>query len=579
MSNKFDAVNIHEQIDSKNSHLISLDDLLVDFKDNNSKSNVVDYKATTNNVIALSPEAHVPFRDLKVSTSDIEPIGVVALCKKLNGALSSIGRVCVIGEVSNFKGASSKGAYFCIKGEDELSFKQDKIAVINVSVWTSVWQRFAMRDAVSDGVTVVITGEVRYYEPYGRVSIVADKVELAGEGLLKRRFQELFAKLTAEGLFAIERKKPLPSVYKRVALMTARQGQAVRDVLNSIKSRDPFMEVYLFPCLVQGRDAPASLIHTMQIVNEYPVKFDAVLVVRGGGSFEDLNCFNDERWIRYCATYNKIPMISGVGHEGDHTLTEYLADFGAITPTAAGEFVAHSMSVKIQRFYELEHILQNQIKAIYEKAKTIKNDLTRRMMLCSPKTRLEHEEELLKNYADRLQSILRYNFSTLDNKLKELQGLLSEYSPKAMLAHREDVINGYQVRLQRAMQTLLEQNIQQQTHFLNRLDVVYKAYLDKCDFYSQNLTNLRERLDSNSISALTQAQSKFQSICHLLDAKSPLKVLAQGFTYTQNLETKGQARPDELKIGTKIRTIFAEGVAVESEVTSLPQKLDIFVKE
>lgn len=504
-----------------------------------------------------------------------EPLTVAGLCRNINGALTRIGKVSVIGEVSNFKGATSKGAFFCIKGTDETSLKKEKIAVINVSVWQSVWYSIIDREALADGVAVIVTGRVQYYEPYGRISIVAEAVELAGEGVLRRRFKELFGRLSAEGLFLNERKKTLPESFKRIALMTARQGQAVRDVLNSITRQDPFMEVYLFPCLVQGRDAPASLISTLETVNSYPVAFDAVLVVRGGGSFEDLDCFNDERWIRYIAAYNKIPLISGVGHEGDHTLTEYVADHGAITPTAAAEFVARPMYNRIQRFKNMASELQGYIKKGYEQARQMRDELQRRLTILNPNKQIEHKEALLKSWQEQLDNSLALELMQREQHLKDLKAKLADYSPKVLISQREEQLKAALSRFDQALEVTFNAQTQKLGAVERRFQTFAVTQEHQLKKSMADLEAVKERMEGAVNMALQGAEKRLAATCQLLDAKSPLKVLAKGYTYTKVTATQGIAEPHKLKVGDHITTLFAGGLQVESTVTKVGSKVGL----
>ncbi len=230
----------------------------------------------------------------------------------------------VEGEISNFSRPSSGHLYFTLKDGD---------AAIRCVMWRNAAQR--LNFSPREGLAVQIHGSMGIYEVSGQVQFYADTMRPAGEGALYQEFLRLKAKLEAEGLFAEERKRPIPLRPKLIGIVTSPTGAALQDMLNTIRRRFPVTEVVLSPTPVQGIDAPPGIVSALNLLNN-TVHPDVILIGRGGGSIEDLWGFNDEAVARAVAASSS-PIVSGVGHETDFTLTDFAADQRAPTPTAAAE--------------------------------------------------------------------------------------------------------------------------------------------------------------------------------------------------------------------------------------------------
>jgi exodeoxyribonuclease VII large subunit len=227
------------------------------------------------------------------------------------------------GEVSNYTLAISGHAYFTLKDEQ---------SAIRCIIWKSSFNR-EMRTQLQEGSSVELHGYVGIYERSGQYQLYVDSVRPAGEGALFQEFQRLKAKLEAEGLFAQDRKRFIPTFPRKIGLVTSPTGAALQDMLNILRSRFPLVEVVLAGTSVQGDAAPGEIVSALERLNlaEHP---DVILLARGGGSLEDLWAFNDERVVR-AIVVSQAPVISGVGHETDFTLADFAADLRAPTPTAA----------------------------------------------------------------------------------------------------------------------------------------------------------------------------------------------------------------------------------------------------
>src|SRR6266540_260036 len=231
--------------------------------------------------------------------------------------------VWVQGEISNLSRPASGHVYFTLK---------DSSAALKCVMWKTSAAR--LRIPLQDGKAVEVHGKIGVYEVSGQYQLYADQIRPVGEGALYQEFMRLKAMLEVEGLFAPERKRPIPMFPQKIGIVTSATGAALRDMLNILRRRLPLVQVILAPSPVQGIEAPPALVKAIQALNlQSP---DIILLARGGGSIEDLWAFNDERVVRAVAS-SSIPIICGVGHETDFTLSDFAADLRAPTPTAAAE--------------------------------------------------------------------------------------------------------------------------------------------------------------------------------------------------------------------------------------------------
>lgn len=256
-----------------------------------------------------------------------QALSVSAVTTYLRELLEShplLGDLWVQGEVAEFKRHAASGhCYFSLKDEGGL---------VRAVMWRSNAVRLSQLPRMGD--LVLAHGYLSLYAPRGELQLYADTLLPAGVGLLYARFEALRTRLEAEGLFAVERKRPLPMLPRRIGLVTAPGGAALQDMLTILARRCPLSEVLVAPCLVQGERAPASIVAALTTV--YAAGVDLVILARGGGSLEDLWAFNDEAVAR-AVFASPVPLITGVGHETDTTMVDYVADLRAPTPSAAAE--------------------------------------------------------------------------------------------------------------------------------------------------------------------------------------------------------------------------------------------------
>ena len=263
---------------------------------------------------------------------------VSSLTAELKGLLEGqFTRIYVEAEISGWRKYPSGHCYFTLK---------DSGAQISAVMFASALERCKVKDALKDGAKVLVYGDVTVYEPRGNYQLKVLAAKLVGEGDLMQKYQELKAKLEKEGLFDAARKRPLPKMPRRIGIVTSEAGAVIHDMCTVLTRRFPALEIRLYPSLVQGDTAPATLIEGVRYFNAmltHGWAADLLIIARGGGSFEDLFCFNDEALVRTIAS-SKIPTISAVGHETDFTLCDFVADKRAGTPSIAAEIAVPLLS-------------------------------------------------------------------------------------------------------------------------------------------------------------------------------------------------------------------------------------------
>jgi exodeoxyribonuclease VII large subunit len=351
------------------------------------------------------------------------PLTVADLTRYLRELLESdalLQDLWVQGEVSNFSRPSSGHLYFTLK---------DSSASLRCVMWRSATARQVQLPA--EGQAVEVHGYVSIYDVGGQYQLYADLIRPVGEGLLYQEFLRLKARLEAEGLFDPERKRPLPARPKRIGIVTSPTGAAIRDILNTLGRRYPLAEAILAPTPVQGAEAPPGIIAALEAL-ERLIKPDVIIVARGGGSLEDLWAFNDEGVVRAIAA-SQVPVIAGIGHETDFTLSDFAADLRAPTPTAAAELATPNLA-------DLQVDLDDQIQSLARAATSVldeqrweMNNLMNRLSLVSPQSRLRSDQQRLDEFSHRLGTALAHRMELERTRLSSLSQHLDSLSPMAIL--------------------------------------------------------------------------------------------------------------------------------------------------
>ncbi|UUI59065.1 exodeoxyribonuclease VII large subunit [Aeromonas salmonicida] len=423
---------------------------------------------------------------------------------RLNSAVRMIleqdlGLVWLTGELSNLAIPSSGHWYFSLK---------DLGAQVRCAMFKGNNRRVAFRP--QDGMQVLVQARVSLYEPRGDYQLIIESMQPAGDGVLALRFEELKRRLGAEGLFDEGRKRPLPREPRAVGLVTSATGAALHDMLTVLKRRAPDLPVFIYPTQVQGSAAISQIVAAIALANRR-AEVDVLIVGRGGGSLEDLWCFNEEVVARAIAN-SAIPVISAVGHEVDVTISDFAADLRAPTPSAAAELVAPDQSARAQR---LAHLWQRLVQAMNRHQTAARHGvvlLQKRLDHQDPKRRLEQQSQRLDELSARLQQLLNQRLHQGERRLANLELRLQAKSPERLLA------------------------IGRRRHQL-----------------------VEERLHALIAKRQDQASHRLAMLTARLDGVSPLATLGRGYSITRTQSGDVINRAAQVNAGQTLVTTLAEG--------------------
>ena len=392
---------------------------------------------------------------------DIKYYSITALNRAIKNMFDSkpeLNRVYIKGEISNFKHHTRGHFYFTLK--DETS----RIAAVMFASSAS-----GITFEPEDGMKVLVSGRVTVYEATGGYQIYVDDMQLDGIGNLYLEYEKLKKKLEEEGLFDVSKKKPIPKYPKRIGIITAPTGAAIRDILSTIKRRYPICETILFPALVQGTGAKESIVEQLTRAQDFDL--DVIICGRGGGSIEDLWAFNEEIVARAIYASN-IPIISAVGHEIDFTVADFVADLRAPTPTGAAEMAVPNL-VDLKTLIEQYRIRSN------ENIKNIINYNTKRLdalrssyVLKNPLVLYEVKEQKLDNFIDRANTIMNKYISDYKVRLDNIKSSYVLKNPLAMYEVKGEKIKGFVEILNKIIKSNLSDNQHRYDILLNKLDLL-----------------------------------------------------------------------------------------------------------
>ena len=416
--------------------------------------------------------------------------------------------VWVEGEISNFVRPASGHWYFSLKDEG---------AQIRCSMFRNANQH--IKFIPENGMHVVVRAKVSIYEPRGDYQLIANHIEEIGFGALQRAFEQLKSKLEKEGLFDEEHKKPIPEFPKQIGVVTSSTGAAVRDILNVLKRRFPLTPVIIYPTMVQGDEASAKIVQAIKLANKRQ-ECDVLLLARGGGSIEDLWPFNEEMVAR--AVFDStLPIISGVGHEIDFTIADFVADLRAPTPSAAAELASPNQNEILQQLSNLQNDLTSEIKQQLSTLQSQTNYCEKRLMQCHPATQLQQQAQKL----DQLeQQLLRLPTLTLER----YQTQVNQFSLRLTTFHPKQLIEKMQ----------------------------------------SNVKSFEEKLFSNIQLKFQQTQSRFENCVRALNTVSPLATLERGYAMVTDHQNQIVKDVKSVKIGDTIKIRLAHG-KLESKITKL----------
>ncbi|MDC1421727.1 exodeoxyribonuclease VII large subunit [Gammaproteobacteria bacterium] len=411
--------------------------------------------------------------------------------------------ISVLGEISNLARPSSGHIYFTLKDED---------GAIRCAMFRN--QNSRLNFEPQNGDQCILKGQVSLYAPRGDYQLIVSSMQPAGSGNLMQQFDALKKKLDAEGLFAQSIKQDLPAQPRHIGVITSESTAAFQDILTTIQRRAPISQVTLIPATVQGDTAPRTLINALQNVLEFnnanPLNaFDVILMCRGGGSIEDLWAFNNESLAREIYDF-PIPIVSGVGHEIDFTIADFVSDLRAPTPTAAAELVT-------EFYFQLEDTISNVKKSLLGAFQALIQEKSQKILLTSqnlksPMTLLKEQSQSLDNLEIRLSQIIRSLMAAAKQDLKISSNSLNQSNA---------------LRMVMKYQTLVNEHIQKMRHQIKNTLVQKKFVL--------------KNLSTN------------------LNAVSPLAVLDRGYAIVMDDSGKALTSSSNIKVGETIHTRLANG--------------------
>ena len=378
---------------------------------------------------------------LIVNTAPAKPVSVSELTGHIKAILEgTFPSICVEGEISDLTRPRSGHLYFTLK---------DEHAQIRGVIWRSTAAR--MKTQIKEGQSVLCFGDVEVYGARGTYSLVVRKVQTQGLGPLQQAFLELKQKLNAEGLFAAERKQPIPRFPKRLGVVTSPSGAAIRDFLKAAAQRWPGVEILIIPTLVQGQGAVESIAQAIQSAQRITPKLDTLVVTRGGGSLEDMWCFNEEQVVRAVA-HCDIPTISAVGHEVDITLCDLAADVRALTPTDGATCALPDRNMVVNTLSDLQARLHRSARNCITSRKNRLHAIQTCSILKRPHELVQRRFRQLDELDARARKAMFARVALNKAKIGKAAATLSALSPLNVLAR------GYSVTLDADDQTIQDPN-------------------------------------------------------------------------------------------------------------------------
>lgn len=489
-----------------------------------------------------------------------EPLSVSAALRRMTNALEGVlDGIWITGEVAEVSLSSLGHLYFSLK---------DEAALLSCAMFRSALGRGPI---FQKGDRIELLGRVDIYAPRGRLQMVGTRWRPAGVGSLYEAFLKLKAKLEAEGLFAPERKKPIPRFVRRVVLVTSAQAAAYGDVLRTLERRTPWVKIMHVDSLVQGTDAPAALISAL--IAAQALTPDVILLVRGGGSYEDLQAFNDEELARTIAALN-VPVICGVGHEADFTIADFAADLRASTPTAAAESIGPDRDTWLRRLDKCSDMLERAVERAYQHAA---------QRYDSAAAHLPAEDRLLQPWEQAMINARVRLCNAAQGRLTDAERAVEGAGLRWRTA--ADFITPRQIRLERAARFLAQpdlclrapvQHLTAAAERFRRLGLAaqerreteLKRQTKALSFFAHHaLDAAAERLDRalrlrpDPMREINAAQRRVELAANALSLADPNRPLRAGYARIVTDADKVVSHAAELRRGSAVRILFADGFA------------------
>ncbi|QLB12630.1 exodeoxyribonuclease VII large subunit [Bisgaardia hudsonensis] len=447
---------------------------------------------------------------------------------------TQFGLVWLTGEISNFTQPVSGHWYLTLKDENS----QVRCAMFRMKNARVLFQP-------KNGMQVLVRANVSLYEARGDYQLIIESMQTAGEGLLQQKFDALKMKLASEGLFAQNLKKKLPHFVKKVGIVTSKTGAALQDILNILKRRDPTLEIIIYPTSVQGKEATAEIVQMIELANQRE-EVDVLIVGRGGGSLEDLWCFNEESVAR--AIYNSfLPIVSAVGHETDITIADFVADMRAPTPSAAAELVSRDKKELSQQIVYYQQRLEMALDRIFNHKLQDLKQIRLRLQNQHPLRQLRFQQDYMQQLTYRLNTAIKYllekenyQFTTLNERLLK---------------------NPLQYRLQKN-----KHKIEIQQERLYKIPLFYFIQQQR-----QYLLQSKIRLNTLVKNKIDKEQYTLSKLCANLDGLSPLKILSRGYAIAETKKGIIIRNINQVNANETIRTIISDGIII-SKIDEIRQR-------
>ena len=411
----------------------------------------------------------------------------------------AFGVIWVEGEISNLMRSAACHVYFSLK---------DESASVRCAMFRM--QNQSLDFELRDGMQILARAKVGLYKQRGEFQLILEYAEESGEGLLRQRFELLKQTLQKEGLFDEFHKKPLPKMPKTIGLVTSPKGAAVQDIIKTIKRRYPIVRVIVYPTLVQGNEATKKIASAIDIANQRD-ECDVIIIARGGGSLEDLWCFNEELVAR-SIFHSKIPIISGIGHETDFTIADLVADLRAATPTAAAEIALPTTS-------EIDDHLNRYI-----------FDITQLIDYKVNHFRHQLKSASLRMQASHPQSKLQFNMQKLD--------LINEKMQKLPMMQVSDLKNIFKISFSKLLASNPKINIEAER---------------------KNLEMKNMALSNAIIGLIESKRNHFSVMTAQLEGASPLQSLSRGYALVTNEDGRNIKSVKKIKTGASVKTKLSDG--------------------
>ncbi|ENM5766154.1 exodeoxyribonuclease VII large subunit [Vibrio mimicus] len=412
---------------------------------------------------------------------------------------NEMGIVWLVGEISNFSAPVSGHWYLTLK---------DSQAQVKCAMFKG--NNRLVNFKPQNGQQVLVKARLSLYEPRGDYQIILESMQPEGDGRLQQQFEQLKMQLAAEGLFAQTRKKPLPENPRCVGIITSRTGAALHDILHVLKRRDPNLPVVIYPTLVQGEDAAIQIAQAIGRANSR-AECDVLIVGRGGGSLEDLWCFNHEIVARTIAA-SGIPIISAVGHEIDVTIADFVADVRAPTPSAAAELVSRDN---------------------------------------------RHKQQALHQWQAKLASGMRHYLAQQYTQFARIQHKLDKQHPQARLERQQQQLDELSLRLEQKMHQRLTVQQQRSDRLSHKIQLNSPTHLIRQQRF--NLLQQEQRLTQSIQHHLIHSRHQLALLSEKMDVVSPLATLARGYSVTRTAQGELVRQSAQVKPGDTLVTQLMDG--------------------